>query len=366
MLHMSDVSEHMRDLDPALRRYSRQVLFEPIGEQGQRRLRTSNVAIVGCGALGSVLANTLVRAGVGFVRLIDRDFIEINNLQRQVLFDEQDIADNLPKAEAAARKLRRINSAVEVEAIVTDVNATNVERLCADADLILDGTDNFETRFLINDLAVKHEQPWVYGACIAAEGLLMTVLPGQTPCLRCIWEDAPPPGMSPTCDTAGVLASVVNVVASLQALEAMKLLTGKRDALTRGLITIDAWSGTFRTLDMQSALERGNCPCCKQQRYEFLAGERITGSTTLCGRDAVQVLPQAAATEGGRSPGLNFKQLAARLSRVAVGRPRYNEHMLKFHVDAYELTVFPDGRAIIQGTSDAGAARGIYNKYVGG
>jgi molybdopterin/thiamine biosynthesis adenylyltransferase len=337
-------------------RYSRQMLFEPIGAAGQSRLAQSRVVLVGCGALGSVLADTLVRAGVGFLRIIDRDFLELNNLQRQVLFDEHDLAAGLPKAEAAARKLRRINSTIEIEPLVADLNPGSAEPLCTDVHLILDGTDNFETRFLINDVAVKHAVPWIYGACIAAEGMVMPILPGSTPCLRCLWEDAPPPGTTPTCDTVGVLAPVVHVVASLQAVEAIKILTGRLEEVSRRLTTVDVWSGRWRSLDMSSAQTAGECPCCRQKRYEFLAGERLSSSTTLCGRNAVQILPP---------PGLraDFQVIAGRLPASAGAAA--SDYMLKFAVEGFAVTLFPDGRAIIQGTSDASAARGVYARYIG-
>jgi molybdopterin/thiamine biosynthesis adenylyltransferase len=343
--------------DVSLARYSRQMLFEPIGEPGQRALKHARVALIGCGALGSVLANTLVRAGVGHLCIIDRDFIELADLQRQILFDEHDVAANLPKVEAAARKLRRINSAVEVEPIVADLNPSNAEALCTDADLILDGTDNFQTRFLLNDVAVKHDLPWIHGGCVAAEGRVMPIIPHQTPCLRCIWDEPPPPGELPTCDTAGVLASAVNVVASLQALEAIKILTGRLEALNRRLVTFDLWTGHFQAIDMQSAYDDGDCCCCKQGRFDFLAGEQAPATATRCGRNAVQVLPP---------PGLrvDFKQIATRLKSGA--RPEYNTFMLKFRVDDCAVTLFPDGRAIIQGTPDPDHGRALYAQYIGG
>src|SRR5712692_7424945 len=225
--------------EPSLDRYSRQMRFYGIGEEGQRRLLDSHVTLCGCGALGTVLANALVRAGVGCLRLVDRDFIETNNLQRQVLFDEFDVAANLPKAEAAARKLAGINSTVHVEPVVTDIDRTNIVELCADADIILDGTDNFEIRYLINDVAVKLGKPWVYGGCIGSHGQTMTILPGQTPCLRCVFEAAPAPGEAGTCETAGVLSPIVNIIASYQATEALKILIGKREAVNRELIYLD-------------------------------------------------------------------------------------------------------------------------------
>lgn len=343
-------------MEAALARYSRQVLFPPIGEEGQRRLRFARVALIGCGALGTVLANSLARAGVGFLRILDRDFIELDNLQRQVLFDEHDIAQNLPKAEAAARKLRKVNSAIEIEGIVADVNPSNIESFCQDVDLLLDGTDNFETRFLINDVAVKHNLPWVYGACIAAEGMVLPILPRETPCLRCIWEEAPPPGTTPTCDTAGVLGPVVDVVASIQALEALKILTGRTEALIRDLISIDLWSGQYRRLNVAAAREQADCRCCRHDEFDYLAGRAASNSTSLCGRNAVQVLPPAGAV-------LDLKALAGRLG--ARYRTSHNDLMLRFSVDDYQVVVFRDGRAIIKGTSDPAAARSVYSRYVG-
>lgn len=343
-------------MDAQLARYSRQMLFEPIGERGQKLLRHASVALVGCGALGSALADMLVRAGVGYTRIVDRDFVEISNLQRQTLYDEHDVSQNLPKAVAAARKLKRVNSAVEVEAIVADVNPGNALGLCESADLILDGTDNFETRFLINDVAVKLGVPWVYGACTAADGMVMAVIPGQTPCLRCIWDEAPPPGSTPTCETAGVLAPAVQIVASFQVIEALKLLTGREADLLGKLLTIDAWSGRVRALDMSAARGHGNCVCCKQRRFEYLSGERIAASTTLCGRNAVQVLPPAGAR-------VDFKRIAAQLPAAA--RPAANEFLLRFQADRCTVTLFEDGRAIVSGTADPSVARGLYARYVG-
>lgn len=342
--------------DESLSRYSRQMLFAPVGEAGQKRLKYSRVALVGCGALGSVLANTLARAGVGYLRIIDRDFIELNNLQRQVLFDEHDLAQNLPKAEAAARKLRKINSAVEVDGVIADLRPENAEALLTDVDLLLDGTDNFETRFLVNDVAVKHGLPWVYGAVLGSEGVVMPVLPGETACLRCVWEEMPPPGTTPTCDTAGVLAPAVEVVASLQAVEAMKILMGRIAEVSRALVSIDVWRGQFRSLGMQAALEQGTCACCRRREFEFLEGKHASASTTLCGRDAVQVTPAAGAR-------VNFQEIAARVGGRA--RPASNAFLLRFTIDAYQVTLFADGRAIIKGTSDPAAARSVYAKYIG-
>lgn len=344
--------------DPALARYSRQMLFDKIGEEGQRRLLQSRVVLLGCGALGTVIANTLVRAGVGHLRLCDRDFIEPNNLQRQVLFDEDDIAAGLPKAHAAAIKLARINSAVVVEPMVVDVNHANIERLAEGCSLLLDGTDNFETRFLINDLAVKSDRPWVYGAVIGATGLCMTVLPRDTPCLRCIFEEAPPPELNPTCDTAGVLSPAVNLVASFQAMEAIKLLVGRRDEVIRSLTQIDAWTGRVAQLNVQSARDAGNCPCCKEGNFAYLQGKFAGTTTTLCGRDAVQINP-------GPSARVDLSAIADKLRPVAQGEIRVNRFMLQARVDGFDLTVFPDARAIIKPLKDPDRARVLYAKYVG-
>ncbi len=340
----------------SLDRYSRQIRFPQLGEAGQRALCESRVSLCGCGALGTVLANHLARAGVGSIRIIDRDFIETHNLQRQILFDEEDVALNLPKAEAAARKIRAINSTVRVEPVVTDIDHTNIIDLVGDADLILDGTDNFETRYLINDAAVKLDKPWIYGGVIGSEGQTMTIVPGKTPCLRCLIETAPPPGMTPTCETAGVLGPAVAVIASFEAIEAIKLLSGAHDALNAHLIMVDVWDWTFRQLKVAGLLGKVDCPCCVQRRFEWLDGAMGSHTTTLCGRNAVQVAVR-------RAESLNFPELAARLE--GLGSVRHNAFMLRFSTDLYEFTVFPDGRAIIKGTNDIAKARTLYAQYVG-
>lgn len=347
-----------RELDPALARYAKQVLFEPIGADGQARLCHSRVTLFGCGALGTVLANTLARAGVGHLRICDRDFIETDNLQRQVLFDEADVAANTPKAIAAAEKLRRINSAVQIDPQVLDVNPSNIERLADGSELLLDGTDNFETRFLINDLAVQTHRPWVYGAVIGATGLVMAILPGETPCLRCVFEDAPPPEMNPTCDTAGVIGPAVNVVASLQAVEALKILSGRQADVTRKLLHIDVWSGRVMGMNVDAARNRGTCPCCNQRNFEYLSGKFGSLTTTLCGRNAIQVAPPAALR-------IDFESIVKKLSGVLATRATFNRFMLKAQLDGLELTLFPDGRAIFKGTHDADRARTLYARYVG-
>jgi adenylyltransferase/sulfurtransferase len=342
--------------DATLERYSRQMRFYGVGLEGQRKLANARVTLCGCGALGTVLANALVRAGVGHLRLIDRDFIETSNLQRQVLFDEHDVAENLPKAEAAARKLGAINSGVHVEPVVADIDRTNIVEMVHDADLILDGTDNFEIRYLINDAAVKFGKPWVYGGCIGSHGQTMTILPGETPCLRCVFEAAPAPGEAATCETAGVLGPIVNIIASYQATEALKILTGRRDQINRELLYFDVWENTQRKIKVAPLLGKVDCPCCGRRRFEWLEGAQGSQTTSLCGRNAVQVSHHAAAK-------LNLEDLARHLE--AMGQVSFNRFLLKFNVDAYEFTVFPDGRAIIKGTSDVDRARTLYAKYIG-
>src|SRR5271170_4040349 len=307
-------------MDPTLERYSRQMRFYGMMEAGQRRLLEARVTLCGCGALGTVLANALVRAGVGHLRLIDRDFIETSNLQRQILFDEHDVAENLPKAEAAARKLSAINSEVHVEPVVTDIDRTNILELTRDADLILDGTDNFEIRYLINDVSVKLGKPWVYGGSIGSHGQTMTILPGQTPCLRCVFEAAPAPGEVGTCETAGVLAPIVSIIASFQAAEAFKILTGQLDTINRELLYIDCWDNTTRRIKIARLLGKVDCPCCQRRHFEWLEGQHGAQTTSLCGRNAVQV-SQRSATQ------LNFEELAHHLSKM--GEVSYNRFLLK-------------------------------------
>ena len=343
-------------MDKDISRYHRQYLFQKIGEVGQRKLVSSRVTVIGCGALGTVLVNTLARAGVGFLRIVDRDFIELNNLQRQVLFDEKDIQENLPKAVAAERKVKQINSEIQVEAIVSDVNFTNIERFIQDADFVLDGTDNFETRFLLNDACVKLNKPWVYGAVIGSHGLTMTIIPGETPCLRCVFESAPPPELTPTCDTAGIIAPASMVIASLEATEAIKFLTGNKKDLNKSLYSYDVWTRQAQSFKLDGMRETTNCPTCKKQDFEFLRGDTAGKTTTLCGRNAVQI------TRSDRVK-LDFKELANRFEKV--GEVKFNPCMFQAKIDGYEFTIFPDGRAIIKGTNDPAQAKTIYSKYVG-
>jgi molybdopterin/thiamine biosynthesis adenylyltransferase len=341
--------------DTNLDRYVRQVRYPPLGEAGQRRLLASRALVCGCGALGSVLANTLVRAGVGAVRIVDRDLVELSNLHRQVLFDEQDVARQMPKAVAAAERLRRVNSQVEIEPVVADVDYTNVEQLCDGVDAIVDGTDNFETRFLINDAAVKHGIPWVYGGCLGAEGQTMTILPGQTACLRCLMQECPPPGSTPTCDVAGVLGPVVGVIASLEAVEAIKILSGNREATSRSLTVVELWDARLRQVDVSSLRDQVDCPACRRGEFPWLAGQRGSHTAVLCGRHAVQL------THPGTT--LSLEELAERLR--GVGRLSRNRFLLQLKVEDYEITVFPDGRAIIGGTDDVAEAKTVYAKYIG-
>lgn len=349
---MSDLTSDSPNLD----RYARQMRYPPLGEEGQRRLLASRAMICGCGALGTVLANTLARAGVGFLRIVDRDFIELNNLQRQVLFDEEDVAAGLPKAVAAANKLEKINSQITIEAVVTDVDPTNIESLCRDVDIILDGTDNFETRFLINDVAHKLKLPWVYGGCLGAEGQTLTILPGETPCLRCLIPDPPPPGESPTCDTAGILAPIINVIASIQANEAIKILSGNRDAVNRRWTIISLWDNTIRQIDISSLRESGDCPACHLGEYPWLAGQRGSRSAVLCGRNAVQITPP-------QREQLSLEAIAEKLR--GVGQVTVNPFLLRLEVDGYRISLFPDGRAIISGTDEIAVAKTLYAKYIG-
>jgi adenylyltransferase/sulfurtransferase len=332
-------------------RYSRQILFPGIGENGQKKLGNSSVAIIGCGALGTVIATILVRAGIGKIKIIDRDFIEYHNLQRQVLFDEDDIRNQLPKAIAAERHLKKVNSSIDIEGVVADVNYTNIERLISGVDLILDGLDNRETRFLINDVSLKHKIPWVYGGAISSFGMTMNIIPNETPCLRCMWHGTTERGLAMTCDTAGVIAPAPFIIGSLQSTEAIKILIGAEN-INRDLISIDVWAGDFKHFKVART---SDCPSC-QGKYEFLDAQFGTRTTSLCGQNAVQVL----------NPGLkdiSFKQLEPRLK--AVGKVNYNEFMLNFMVDGKEMVIFPDGRAIVKNTSDESLARGLYTKYIG-
>jgi len=329
--------------------------YPPLGKAGQQRLNESSALICGCGALGSVLANTLARAGVGHLRIVDRDFLELNNLQRQVLYDEQDVAAGIPKAIAAQNKLRAINSDIEIEAIVTDVDHTNIGALVEGVDMILDGTDNFETRYLLNDASIHFNIPWVYGGCIGAEGQTMTILPGETPCLRCLMPESPPPGSTPTCDTAGILGSIINVIASIEACEAMKILSGHPEAINRTLMVFELWDNRIRQVKLDS-LMGSDCETCGQRKFPWLEGERGSHTAILCGRNAVQL-------SFPNRQSLSLESLAEKLRDV--GEVTGNRFLLRLAVDEFLITVFPDGRAIIGGTEDITEAKTVYAKYIG-
>jgi molybdopterin/thiamine biosynthesis adenylyltransferase len=334
---------------PDRERYSRQILFSGIGERGQEMLLASHVAVVGCGALGSFHAAALARAGAGRITIIDRDYIEPSNLHRQWLFEEEDAAEALPKATAAERRIRRINSAVVVRGIVADLTASNAAELLDGAGLILDGTDNFDTRYLINDFAVSRGIPWIYGAAVGSYGLTMTVVPGRTACLRCVYPE-PPSGAQPTCETAGVVNAIVSAVASFQVADALKILCGAGAPEAARITTMDVWSGLVRQVSVPRDPE---CPACGRGEFPYLDESR-RGPASLCGRNAVQVHERAA---------IDLGELKSRLEPL--GEVRGNELALRFRVAAYELTIFPDGRAIVKGTSDIGVARSLYARYVG-
>ncbi|SFJ73246.1 ThiF family adenylyltransferase [Thermoflavimicrobium dichotomicum] len=335
-------------------RYSRQILFPPIGKDGQARLQSSRIAIVGMGALGTALANHMVRAGVGYIRIIDRDFVEESNLQRQMLYDEMDAQNQLPKAIAAKEKLERINSSVTIEAHVTDLTWRNAEKLLSSVDLILDGTDNFSVRYLINDVSIKHQIPWIYGGAVSARGMTFTIRPGITPCLRCLFPDPPAPGSSETCDTAGVIGPVVQIVASFQATEALKLLIGATEALDPRMRHFELWDNHYIAMKVKA---KSDCPVCKQQKYEFLEpAHPEEQAISLCGRQTIQISP-------ADSLQMNLNQLAEKLEPVA--DIEKTPFLLRATIDPYRLVIFPDGRVLVQGTDDISIAKSLVAKYVG-
>lgn len=358
-----------------LTRYQRQMLLPDFGEQGQKKLANSTVMIIGCGALGCVAADLLARAGVGHLVVIDRDFIELSNLQRQVLFDERDVAEGIPKAEAAKRRIAQINSQIQVTAIVDDLNHSNIERYATGVDLFIDGLDNIETRYLVNDLAVKSGRPYVYAAAVGTTGMSTPILPHTptqdaawespvdlaTPCLRCLFEEAPAPGSSATCDTAGVIGPAVGTIANFEVAEALKILTGNYARVSRALLTLDLWVNEILQLNIDNAYEKSNCPCCKQRQFVYLSGEAGSSADSLCGRNAVQLRHRQQAGS------IDFDTLAARLREH--GAVTANDFVLRTNISdnaqPYELTLFKDGRAIVKGTDDTSIARGIYAKYIG-
>jgi len=332
-------------------RYSRQIRFREMGEEGQIRLSQARVAIVGCGALGSAQAELLARAGVGFLRVIDRDYVEWSNLQRQMLFDEKDAEAGLPKAAAAARRLKSVNSSIEIESAINDLTPVTADDLLGDVQLIMDGTDNFETRYLINDFAISHGVPWIYGAAVGSYGLKMPVIPGKTCCLRCMLPQ-PPSGAQATCETAGVLGPITATIAALQVADALLILTGHQDKLPGKITIVDVWTGDVMQVSQPEPDE--NCPACGRREFSYLEGKQ-RAPISLCGRNAVQI--------HDNKRHVDLQELAKRLETV--GTVRVNEFALRAQIENLDLTVFPDGRAIVKGTTDVGVARSFYAKYVG-
>ncbi|HEU4510079.1 MAG TPA: ThiF family adenylyltransferase [Pyrinomonadaceae bacterium] len=334
-------------------RYSRQILFDGIGEEGQRRLLAARVLIVGGGALGSAHAESLARAGVGHLRIVDRDFVEPSNLQRQTMFTESDAEQRLPKAIAAANHLRQINSEIEIEPHILDINYSSIEQLLDRCDVVIDGTDNFATRYLINDACVKHNVTWIYGAAVGSYGVTMTIRPHQTACLRCVFEEAPAAATAPTCDTSGVIMPIISVVSAVQVTEVVKLITGRIEDLHGSLMQFDVWRNEWRKIN--PGAPRADCPTCALGKYETLS-QSADGAAVLCGRDAVQISPS-------QPTRINFSSLAERLRRA--GEVKFNEYLLRFKTGEFELTVFQDARSIIRGTDEIALARSLYAKYIG-
>lgn len=336
-------------------RYSRQALFSHIGEAGQERLRSARVLVIGCGGLGAVSCELLARAGVGFLRIVDRDVVEISNLQRQSLFDEDDVRERAPKAVAAARHIAAINSEVNVESLVVDMGPGNIAGLLNGIDVVVDGLDNFEGRYLINDACVKHGVPWAYGGCVGSYGVTAFIAPGKTPCLRCLFSEPPQMGAAPTCDTAGVLSTVLHVVSSIQVTNVFQwIVTGEAPA-RNPLISVDVWDACYDRLFVDYKPEAVNCPCCFRREFEFLDSHGAQ-TTLLCGRNSVQVCPA-----GECAP--DFSEIAARLS--SIGTASAGEYVLFFDMPPYEMTLFCDGRAIVKGTTDAMLARSLVSRYFG-
>ena len=337
-------------------RYARQVLFYGIGKEGQKTMMEKTVVLAGCGALGCTSANLLVRSGIKHLRIIDRDYLEESNLQRQSLFDEEDIKQNFPKAVAAQKKLQKINSLIQIESLVADLNPSNIDTLLRQVHLVVDGTDNFETRFLINDYCVKNGIPWIYGACIGSTGLTMNIIPSKTPCFRCILGTIPLFGTYGTCDTEGIIAPIASMIASIQVAEALKILTNNHDALSKGLLRIDLWRNEIKRMHTEEIKGETDCITCNQNYYEFLSKDRYSMTTTLCGRNAVQILHPDGSS-------LDLPKLAERLAKA--GEVSYNSFLLRLKTEKYEMAVFPDGRSVISGTNDIATAKGLYAKYIG-
>ena len=335
-------------------RYARQAALPEIGPAGQERIGASHAVVVGCGALGSYQAQILARAGVGRLTVIDRDFVERSNLQRQILFTDHDAESHLPKAVAAERTLRAINPGIEIRGLVDDLHSGDADALLAGADVVCDGTDNFETRYVVNDWSVREGVPWIYGGVLGTSGLVLAILPRETPCLRCVFETPPAAGSLPTCETAGVLGSAVAIVAGLQTTEAIKVLAGAPDAVTRGMVAVEAWESSWRRID--GGPPRADCPVCARGDYARIEGREGSRAARLCGRNAIQLLPK-----GEAAPPL--AEIARRLEgewEVVV-----NEHLLRARRDGFTVHVFRDGRAIVEGTTDEAEARSLYARVVG-
>lgn len=335
-------------------RYSRQVLFPEIGRAGQEKLLDSRVLIVGCGALGASHAEMLSRAGVGKLRIVDRDFVEFTNLQRQTLFKESDATERLPKAAAAKKRIAEINSDIEIEEIIADVNYSNIESLIEGCDLVLDGTDNFQVRYLVNDACVKHSKTWIYGAAVSSYGTTMTIIPGKTPCLRCIFEEIPDAGSSPTCDTSGVIMPIIATVSAVQVTEALKILVGHSRDLHGSIMQFDVWQNDWRKIKLSGP--NPECKTCGKSVFEFLEAESQEFSAVLCGRNAVQIAPPKPTT-------LDLGALAEKLKDLS--SVKQNEYLVRFDAGEFEVTVFRDARAIVRGTDDVSTAKSLYARFVG-
>ena len=333
-------------------RYSRQVLLSQIGEQGQQKLLNSSVLIIGCGALGTFAANMLVRAGVGYVKIVDRDIVEYSNLQRQILFNEEDAKLKMPKAAAAEQHLKKINSLVKVEGIIKDISSSNIEQLCEGINIILDGTDNFETRYLINDISIKLELPWIYTGVIGTTGMTFNILPKGKPCLRCVFPEPPAPGSLPKCNTHGVLNAAVSLIGSIQVSESLKILLNDPD-VSKNLTTIDIWNSTYTNIRVKADV---TCCACEKQEYDFLSKKQVSWITNLCGRNSVQITPP-------KETNINLEELKSKLSEIC--EVNFSGFMLQISVENAKIIVFPDGRAIVEGTTDQSIARSLYSRFIG-
>lgn len=337
-------------------RYARQMSYARFGREGQEKLAQSTALVVGLGALGSVIANTLARSGVGTLRIVDRDFVEWNNLQRQVIYTEEDVRQRLPKAIAAKNHLEAANAEIRIEAEIADVDHRNIRQLCDGVDVIVDGTDNFEIRFLLNDASLELGIPWVYGGCIGAEGQTMTIVPGETPCLRCVVPESPPPGTTPTCDTAGILAPIIGVIASIESMEALKILSGHPQQINRTLTVFDLWENRIRPVKLDGLIGNIDCPACGQRDFAWLKGQRGSQWAVLCGRDAVQLsFPE--------DNEIDLAEFAEKLKPL--GTVEANPYLLRANIGEHAFTLFGDGRCIVHGTSDPAEARSLHARYIG-